>query len=351
MSQVWTNLQSPDPKTLADRLRAAGFPASMIRALVAAQIQQQFSSRRAALLAQREEKPFWKAQPSYFADPKITSEMRELNREQSNLLKQLFGSEGAPGNEEAQSYQRRQFGNISRDKMEQMQSILSDYGDLRNQVYMTANGIMLPEDREKISLLEKEQRADIAAVLTPQEMEDYELRSSQTANQLRSQLALFNPTEQEFRAIFKLQQAFDDKYGSPMTMTAASFRERQARQQELTEQIKAVISPDRVDAYKQAVDPAYQTLNRIVARLDLPASTAPQVVAVQQDINQRAGLLRSDKSLSPDVKNAQLGALAQEATTRLTTVLGTRGLDAYKQYGGQWIQNLAPRTTPPGGAQ
>jgi hypothetical protein len=347
IAKVWTSLQNTDLKTMVERLRAAGFPLSMIRALVAAQIQEQFSARRKALLAQQEDKPFWKSQQAYFLDPKTMSGLRDLGREQSNLLKQLLGPDGVPGSDEALAYQHRQFGDLPRDKREQLQSIVADYGDLRNQVYATANGVILPEDREKLAILEKEQRADFAAILTPQELENYDLRSSSTANALRSQLALFNPTEDEFRAIFKLQQAFDDKYGAANMITGAEqYRQRQMQQQELTDQIKSVLSPDRVDAYKQSVDPAYQMVNRLVARLDLPASAATEVVAVQQDINKRAAAVRSDRSLAPEVRNMQLTALAQEAGSRLTNAIGARGFEAYKQYGGQWVQNLTPRPPP-----
>ena len=343
IAQVWANLQSSDLTTLVTRLRAAGFSPSMIRAIVSARLQEQFSARRAALFAQQEEQPFWKGQ-RYF-DAKIMAGMRELQREQSALFKQLLGADGEAGNEEKLAYQRRQFGDLPRDKMDQMQSIIGDYGELRSQIYSGANGVMLPEDREKLALLEKEQRADLAALLTPQELENYELRSSATANNLRSQLALFNPTEEEFRAIFKLQQAFDEKYGSSnLAYSPDQFRQRQAQQKELQGQIKTVISPERVADYEQAFDPSYQMINRLVARLELPSSAATQVVSLQQEITKRAGTVRSDKTLSTEVRNMQLNALAQEASARLTTTLGTRGLEAYKQYGGQWMQGLAPRT-------
>lgn len=347
IARVWTDLQKTDPKTWAERLRAAGFPASIIRELIAAQLRQQFSARRKALLAQQEEKPFWKGSGFYFMDPKITAGLRDLGREQSALLKQLLGPDADPGNEEMQAYQHRQFGDLPRGKVEQLQSITADYNDLRNQVYATANGVMLPEDREKLVILEKEQRADLAALLTPEELENYELRSSSTANSLRSQLTLFNPSEDEFRAIFKLQKAFDDKYGSANTITSGEqYQQRQAHQQELTDQINAVLTPDRLDLYKQAVDPAYQMVNRLVARLELPPSAATEVVAVQKDVTARANAIRSDRSLAPELKSLQLTSLSQEAGTKLTTVLGNRGLEAYKQYGGQWIQNLVPRPPP-----
>ena len=83
-----------------------------------------------------------------------------------------------------------------------------------------------------------------------------------------------------------------------------------------------MLTPDRVDAYKQAVDPAYQMVNLLVARLELPASAATEIVAVQQDISKRANVLRADSGLTTDVKNAQLNNLAQEAGTKPTLRAG-----------------------------
>lgn len=351
MAQVWTGLQNSDLPTLVAQLRAAGFSPAMIRAIVAARVNEQFSARRKALLAQQEDQPFWRMGPQTW-DPKTLSGMRELGREQSEMMKQLLGADSSSDSDERQAFQRRQFGDLPKDKLDQIQSIISDYSDLRAQVYSAANGVMLSEDREKMTLLEKEQRADLASLLTPQELENYELRSSSTASSLRSQLALFKPTEEEFRALFKLQQAFDERYGSANTITSAEqFRQRQARQQEMVAEVKNVLSPDRLAAYQQAIDPAYQTINRLAARLELPASTASQVVAVQQDITKRASAVHRDKSLTAELRNLQLAALEQEATAKLNVALGSRGLEAYKQYGGQWVQNLNPRQGTPRATQ
>jgi len=72
------------------------------------------------------------------------------------------------------------------------------------------------------------------------------------------------------------------------------------------------------------------------------------VLSVQQDIQQRAAALRSGSKVSADARAAQLAALAQEANTKLESTLGARGLEAYKNYGGGWMQILQPpRTRPP----
>ena len=347
-AQIWGLLRTNDDlPTLIARLRAAGFPPSVIRSIVAAEIGERFAARRKELIAAQSVTPFWKNQNSSSYDPKVTAALRALSREQSDLVKQLLGPDASPANDLMHAAMAGRFGNLPPEKIDQLQSILSDYGEMRMQIYSTANGVMLPEDRAKLALLDKEQHVDFAALLTPQELEEYNLRNSSTASQLRSQLALFNPTEDEFRAIFKIQQALDDQFGSTMTMTMEQRRQYMEAQKQILPQFQAVLAPDRFAAFQQAVDPAYQQINRLVARLELPPETSTQVVTLQKDIMQRATAAQTMRDATPDQRAAQLVVLNQEATAKLTQTLGARGFEAYKANGGYWLQMLQPRPAPP----
>lgn len=338
-AKTWGRLQDADLKILAERLRAAGFPASTIRAIVAAQIAERYSAQRKALLASMPEDPFWQ-RSNFTYDPKVMSAIRELNRKQSAEIKALAGPD-ATGDEERNLWYRRQYGDLPGDKIEQLQAIVGDYGDLRSEIYRQANGVMLPEDKEKLALLEKEQRADLAAVLSPEEMENYELRSSGTANTLRSQLTTFKPNEQEFRALYKALRAAEEQYGSVSSGPTTGEQMTKIRDSVLAS-LGGQLSPDRLADLKLATDPKYLTTNRLVARLGLPASTSVEVVNIQQDIQQKANAVRRDAALTPEARTAQYAALSQEAATKLSATLTPRGYEAYKQYGGYWLQNLNP---------
>jgi hypothetical protein len=346
-AKTWNNLQTGDVKVLADRLRAAGFPPAVVRAVIAALVDEKYAAQRKALLAKQDETPYWQ-RSSFGYDSKLMSALRELNKEERNELKGLLGSDGLPNSDERLAWQRRQFGDLSTDKAEQMQAIMSDYGELRSDIYTKANGVMLSEDREKIALLEKEQRADLAAVLTPQELENYELRSSTTANQIRSQLSIFKPTESEFRALFQATRAAEAQYGS-LTNAGPTNQEQATKLREsILAGLQSQLSPERFAELKQATDPKYQMTNRLVARLELPASAAVEVVEIQQDVQKRVATIRRDTTLSAEQRNAQLAELSQEATSKVSTTLTPRGLEAYKNYGGYWLQNINPparRTT------
>lgn len=340
-SKTWSNLQNADLKVLAEKLRAAGFPASTIRAIVAAQINERYSAQRKALLAGQPEEPYWQ-RSNYSFDPKVMSALRDLGKQQSAEIKSLMGPDAA-NDDERKYWFRRQYGDLPVDKIEQVQAIVSDYGDLRNEVYSKANGVMLPEDREKLALFEKEQRADLASALTPEELENFELRSSSTASTLRSQVSTFKPNEQEFRALYKALRAAEDQYGS-IGMGSTSMDQMTKIRDSVLASMETQLPPDRLADLKLATDPKYQSTNRLVARLGLPASTSVDVVNIAQDIQQKANTVRRDTTLSAEQRTAQFSTLSQEAATKLSAALTPRGYEAYKQYGGYWLQNLNPPT-------
>jgi hypothetical protein len=75
-------------------------------------------------------------------------------------------------------------------------------------------------------------------------------------------------------------------------------------------------------------------------RLELPEAATQQVLAVQGDISKRADAIRKDTTLSAADRSSQLAALADEAASSITTVIGERGMAVYKNNGGGWIQGL-----------
>ena len=70
-------------------------------------------------------------------------------------------------------------------RLEQLAAIRERYDEQRQAIYGPTPGAITPDEREKIRALEKAQLAEFATVLTPAEFEDYNLRTSNVANNLR----------------------------------------------------------------------------------------------------------------------------------------------------------------------
>lgn len=341
-ARTWSALKADDLKSLVARLRAAGFPPNVIRAIVKAQLDERYSGLRKSVVAQLGPRPFWNAHYGNF-DTRTAMGLGAISRQESKEMKDLLGPDDNSNNPLGVSYTQDTTVGLSREKYDRVQAILSDFTDMKGGLFAGANGVMLPEDLEKLDYLQKEQQAEITAELSPAELFEYQLRTSNVASQLRYNLSAFNPTEDEFRAIFKAQQDFDSQYGAnDGKLTQDQLHEREAHQPDLLAKIQDGIGADRIADYKQQTDQNYIQVSRLVDRLELPATTTQQVVAVQGDISKRADAIRRDPSLSAADRSSQLAALSDEATGAITAVMGERGMAAYRQNGGGWLQNLKP---------
>ena len=333
--QVWSQLFDGDLKGLVARLKAAGFPSTTIRAIVMAEVGNQFSERRKALLSKMNVDAYWRSFSMRSMDAAAAEENRALQKEYAALIKDLLSELPPDTDSNTDAVQRRMYGNLSSEKIRLLNQINSDYGELTQEVHRNSQGLLLPEDREKLAFLKKEKQADIENLLTPAERLEYELRSSPLANSLRSRFNGFEPSEAEFRAIYSAAKL--ETTGNQSTPSAAGLGQNNA----ILNAIKSTLTPERFAEYQRLSNPSYATANRLAARLSLPAGTADRLVAIERDTQNQAAAIRGNASLTNDQRAAQLKELAARATQQLTSSLGgDRGMEAYRQYGGGWLRTL-----------
>ena len=243
--------------------------------------------------------------------------------------------------------QRRQYGPLPPAKIKQAERIIADYAEMERAARAAMNGVILPEDREKLSLLEREKRADLAALLTPQELEDYDVRNSAITSRLRPTLALFKVTEAEFREIYQVQQAFTDRVDLVTSRLArmtvdertAFMQQRPIAQAELDAQMRAALGDRRFVEFVRSGDRDYQQLVRLAERENLPAQTATRVYDYRDQVVPESIRISNDSSLSQDQKMAALQSLVQNARAQLVTMLGQTAGESYAK-SATWLGNI-----------
>jgi SHS2 domain-containing protein len=338
---VWPRLNSDDLPTMIARLRRVGFPPEVIQELVTARIDENFAARSRALDPDADTRPFWKTNS---LDQKLQAALRQLDRDRQKALRDLLGTEADNNSPIGRVRWRREFASLPPAHAAEVRRIAEHYADLRAQSY--SGGGTTPDEAAQRAALVQAERTAIAQTLSPEELEQYELHTSNTAATLRSWIGAFDATEGEFLATYRLMHEFDLRFPSSSTLSAAEVKERNDAYPQLNEQVKAALGPDRYAEFVRSRDDNYQRTSQLVTRLELPPDAVNQVYAVQQDLQQRARSVQMDRTLAPDDRNAQLTALAAEAQAKVTSVLGPRGYDAYKQYGGGWLRTLAPQPAP-----
>lgn len=96
----------------------------------------------------------------------------------------------------------RRLGPIASGKVDMLERIQNDYG----QLMMSYRGSLfrLPSDRQELELLEAERQNDLAALLTPAELIEYELRTSESSVRLGQTIRAFGASEDEYRQLYGL---------------------------------------------------------------------------------------------------------------------------------------------------
>jgi hypothetical protein len=243
----WARLQPDEPATLVGRLHAAGFPPEVVRAIIQTKVAEEFQERRKALDPEAASRPFWKRnQP----DAKLMTAQRQLARDQEARLKELLGP-GAESNDPMSEFQRtRQFGELPPEKMAQVQLLQREFSEKQSDLFATGGGIISISSAigEKMMELQRQQRDALAKILTPPELEAYDIRNSSAGMNVRMRTTGMDLTEQEFRTLFQLQDTLEQQYSmrGPAPPSPDVMRQRNEAEQQMNEQIKRACLGPRV---------------------------------------------------------------------------------------------------------
>ncbi|MCX6953228.1 MAG: hypothetical protein NTV51_13835 [Verrucomicrobia bacterium] len=341
--KTWSSLETKDLTALAANLREAGFPKDVIRAMISGLLSEQFAARRRALDPDSANRPYWKDRAP---DLKLQLAQYQLFREQEKALRAILGADARNTDPLAQARARSMFGNLPPEKLDAAQLIIDEFNQKQTEAYYTKGSMTMADQRQ----IERDQRTALAAILSPAELEEYDLRSSNTGRTMRRELTSFAPTEEEFRAIYKLRQPFEEKYNYDSGIPSqATMNERMNAQKQLMTDIKNLLSPERAAEYERASDFNFQRASQLVARLELPPETTTTLWNTQKEFEKRRNdIYSSGASLSAEERTRQLTALQQEAIAKLTPILGSASrVKSYESYGGQWLTSLVPRPRPP----
>jgi hypothetical protein len=234
---------------LVANLRAAGFPPSVVRAVVSQMITDRLSG------AGTEHLPFWKqnANNSEF----LTAQQQQLSLRRE-MMSELLGADARPSASMDPVARERRYGSLSDEKVDQVDAITRDFNDMRSKLFADRK----PGDPQGMMTtqlaMEQELQKELASVLTPAELEQYEMRSSQSASRLMSNLKDVEVSEAEYAALFRAQKALDA--ADPVragVVTPDAMALRAAAQEELNAQARAVLTDDRFYEYLKSADSTY----------------------------------------------------------------------------------------------
>ena len=344
----WAQLESSDYKEYIANLRAFGVSEKVIRDIIVADVGKLYRPRFAALRPPK--KPantnFWEVRNNWYgpyrgmtADQR--EQMRQLQKEQRDLIKTLLGETVYEDMSKESGYPdwtERMFGAIPQEAREKVGEMQQRFQEAQSEIYSKADGYIDQDTQEELRAVQKKFHDELATVLTPEQVKDYELRSSDTANQMRWELSSFEPNEEEFRAIFDYKQAKED-FQRDWGQDTPDNRPSAEKQKQVEDALVAALGADRLKEFKLMDDWAYRNL----LEAGVSKESVFKVADMKTEVETAANKIRQDKTLTGEQRTAALQAIRTETEQTLATLLGERRAKAYTGNGGWWLRNIAPR--------
>lgn len=346
-------LKKNDAASVRDELRALGFDDDVVRSVVRAIIYRPVLNLQKSFTASQKHggNPYLSMQPGMFAFANLTTQQREeffnATHKADRELQDLLGIDPLDARQNRYSF-------LGAEKAAKLRTLDADYDEMRNKLMLETNGFRVPADDEKLKYIEAERRKDLAALLTPEEMQEYELRMSPTANRVRGELRGFDATEAEYKAIYAAQKSLEDRAqaaaaspGSP-----ASGQSYAEAQKAANDQIRAALGDERYNEYMRSHNPDYQALTAAARRFDLPSTAVDQAFATRDQTISNAQRIAADTTMNDDQRRAALNNLVTQTRNQLRTSLGADAADAYMQSNMRWLDDIQrgePITVTPNG--
>jgi hypothetical protein len=175
------------------------------------------------------------------------------------------------------------------------------------------------DEREaKEKELREARTRDLAAVLTPEEMREFELRDSLTSENLREQYGRSDLTEAEFRKLYEMRQDFEQHH--PQTQIEDW--------KQLETNYAGALGPERFADLQRQNDSMWRAMQEMASQNGFSSDAMSQAFTLKQEYTdklvQAVGRMFADPQRDPQ----PLRDLAAEMDARLGGVLGP---DAVKQ--------------------
>lgn len=213
------------------------------------------------------------------------------------------------------------------EKAARVAKIKRDYDDIRAKAAAdyTAAGASFPGGLNaflrQLALLEREKRADFAAVLDAAELEELEYRETTAGQLVQRLLGDTAASEEQRRAVFRLQLAFEDRFALTFDLSPRALLERETLRQQVQEQIRGVLGDALLGSWLRGEGGDFGNFTRFVAEQGLPLAKAIELWQVKNEFIRRRLELNS-QPLPAEQLRALQGALTQETESRAKGILG-----------------------------
>jgi LysM repeat protein len=328
----WQELESADYPTYIANLRSINCPEQTIRDIIIADVNALYARKRATELLTSEQQ-WWRSEPETNVVLAAAAKARVLEDERRGLLARLLGPNWEAGDMTSLPRPSQPgvvldgaiLGVLPAETKQAVQEV-----NLRSQErlesYLAARRADGKDpDPVELAKLRQQTRQELQGILAPPQLEEYLLRYSQNASNLRAdfgQLRFFNPTADEFRNMFRATDTLDQQIQMLANATDSNgLAQRKALEDQRESAIKVALGPKRYEEYRLLQDPIYRDAVAMAQAAGTPEA-ARAIYAVNLTAASEQQRIQGDPDLTPEQKAIKLKELELQQLQANTVAAG-----------------------------
>ncbi|HKI70057.1 MAG TPA: LysM domain-containing protein, partial [Verrucomicrobiae bacterium] len=327
----WSQLESKDYPTYIANLRNVGCPEQTIRDIIIADVNALYARKEATDIVTPDQE-WWRTEPDTNLLATAREKLRALDEERRALLTRLLGpnweSEDLVGLARPSStpipLDGPVLGALPTDVKKAVQ-IINQKAQEKIQAYLTAQREQgKTPDPAELARLRQETRNELAEVLSPQQLEEFLLRYSATADSLRrelGQLRYFHVTQSEFKNVFDATDPIDQQLAALSGNDPNTAELRASLEQQRDNAIKNVLGDSRYQEFVRLHDPAYQSAMAQAQQAGSPDSTM-RLYQIGQAAAQQQQSILANTNLNAGERDVELKQLQLQQAQAAATALG-----------------------------
>lgn len=316
---TWPEIESADYREYIANLRRLGCPEKTIRDIIVADVEELFASRLSKELVLPDQK-WWEADPDLDAIQAAADQIRALEAEKRQLLTELLG----PGWDATPAQRSGEIVRLDG-------PVLSKLPDeVKQEVQRIVAQAVKAEElaassgepaAEALARIRRETRAGLARVLSPEQLEEYLLRYSHTAEELRQNLRGFDAGPGEFRSIFRALDTYDQQIAAVQGEDAAAAQRRAELTRMRDEAVRQELGEKRFVHYQLSTNPLFQQAQQEAQRVGAPAESVLPIFEINRLAQQEIQRIERDNSLSDQERLSALRLVQDQQQDSIRRVI------------------------------
>jgi hypothetical protein len=353
----WSQLETTDYQEYIRRLRAVGCPEATIRDIILADLDNVYEPKLNKLrginpVAATE--PYWlvsRAVPKPKPSPEAEKEIKALMEERTALVKELLGVTEKSIRSEFNWYEdaaQSKYSFLTPEQGDKVMTLEKKVDELRKQAPSNPSGSAVAKMQEEE--FEKFRRKEMAEFMSPQEIYEYELRTSKLTAKLQDRFQSIEVNETEFRALYEYARMEEESRRGLLPGEVRSpekAKEIAELRRKIEEGAREVVGPERVAELERFDDPGYRQLIAAAPYLGYDKAAAIQVNNMQTDARKAAMAIVNNPALTPEAKARAMQEISQATDKAVGQTIGERGLKYYKRKGGLSLPRIPSAPAQP----